>query len=57
MTNMALIHKSKKYADQIMEKIDEDRIRDIVFRCWVDAYAAGYEAADANPRQPESMGQ
>lgn len=44
MTKVNLIHKSCKYADLIIEKISEDRIRDIVFECWKDAYAAGYAA-------------
>lgn len=38
-------HKATKYVDQIMERIDEDRIRDIVFKCWEEAFRAGYGAA------------
>ncbi len=56
MTQMKLIHKSKKYADEIMEKIDEDRIRDIVFQCWADAYAAGYASALNEGPHREDMG-
>lgn len=40
-----LIHKSRKYADLIMEKINEERIRSLVLQCWIEAYAAGFEAS------------
>ena len=56
MTNLALIHKSKKYADLIMKRINEDYIREIVFDCWRDAYAEGYEAARRQSPEREDMG-
>lgn len=48
MPQIKLIHKSRKYADDILSKIEEDRIRDIILQCWSDAYTAGYEAAIKN---------
>ena len=43
-----LTHKSRKYSDEIMEEPTEICIREMVFRCWIDAYQAGYEDAIKN---------
>lgn len=56
MTDIKLIHKSKKYADRIMDRINEESIREIVFECWRTAYAEGYEAARRQSPEREDMG-
>jgi hypothetical protein len=50
-TKMKLIHKSRKYADEIIDKISEDHIRDVVLRCWQDAFAEGRIASERMERE------
>lgn len=53
--NMKLVHKSRKYADKIMNNIHEEHIRAIIFQCWIDAYAQGYaDGARTESEYPRS---
>jgi hypothetical protein len=63
MTDIKLIHKSSRYSDKIVSRMNtitrqqfEDYIRSVIFDCWKDAFAAGYSAAlNAGPHK-EDMG-
>lgn len=48
MPDVKLIHKSRKYADLIMQDPTENNIREVVLNCWQDAWQAAYEAAIKN---------
>jgi len=61
MPDPKLIHKSRKYADKIsahipLDRLSEDYIREIVFQCWLDAYAAGLLRGLDTPPHKEDMG-
>ena len=56
MPEAKLIHKSRKYADKIMEEPTEECIREMVFQCWLDAYTAGLERGLNAPPHREDMG-
>lgn len=56
MPDPKLTHKSRKYADKIMEEPTEERIRTQILQCWVEAYAAGLERGLDIPPHREDMG-
>lgn len=54
--NIKLIHKSRKYADKIMEEPIEDCIREMVFASWKEAYNVGLEVGMRDAPYREDMG-
>lgn len=59
MTDVTLIHASKKYADELIEAerdlaLTDGRIKTVIFNCWKEAYAKGY--SDALNAVREDMG-
>ena len=56
MTNIKLIHKSRKYADKIMEEPTENCIREMVLQCWIEAYQAGLDVVLQHTSYKEDMG-